>query len=73
LGIFTVLYDQIPDMKNIRYYFLVPALALALSSCGALGKVFKRKEGCPTNGKNVGAEQILSGEAPKKKPRKFRA
>jgi len=29
-----------------------------LSGCS----VFKRKTGCPTDGKNVGAEKILSGD-----------
>lgn len=39
-----------------------------LSSCS----VFKPKYGCPSNGKNVGAERILSGEkVPKAK--KFKA
>lgn len=32
------------------------------SSCGTFKNLFKPKEGCPSNGKNVGAERILSGE-----------
>lgn len=41
---------------------------LGFSSCS----VFKPKYGCPSNGKNVGAERILSGEkVPKAK--KFKA
>ena len=45
----------------------IPAI-LGLASCSAL----KPKSGCPSNGKNVGAERILSGEkVPKAK--KFKA
>jgi hypothetical protein len=45
----------------------VPAI-LGLCSCSVL----KPKSGCPSNGKNVGAERILSGEkVPKAK--KFKA
>jgi len=32
----------------------------------------KNKQGCGTNGKNVGAEKLISGEVPKKTP-KFKA
>ncbi|MDB5196393.1 MAG: hypothetical protein JWP88_764 [Flaviaesturariibacter sp.] len=59
-------------MKNLRSYFGIFLLLLTLSSCGLWNKVFKPKEGCPSNGKNVGAEKIISGEAPKKSP-KFKA
>ncbi|MFY7840491.1 MAG: hypothetical protein ACOVP7_09450 [Lacibacter sp.] len=42
-------------------------LSFVVTSCN----VFKRtpKEGCPTNGKNVGAEKLLSGEKVKKAKR----
>ena len=64
-------------MKNLRYFTITVSLAVLLSSCGLFGNLFKRKTGCPTNGKNVGAEQILSGD-PKatknaKKAKKFRS
>ena len=59
-------------MKILRTLIVFCALILALSSCGMLSNVFKKKEGCGTNGKNVGAEKILSGETPKKTP-KFKA
>jgi hypothetical protein len=59
-------------MKNLRSFIIFSALAFSLSSCGMMSNVFKKKEGCPSNGKNVGAEKILSGETPKKSP-KFRA
>jgi hypothetical protein len=40
---------------------------LIFSSCS----MFKPKYGCPSNGKNVGAEKLLDGNAPK--ARKFKA
>jgi hypothetical protein len=50
---------------------------MLLSSCGFFNKLFKPKYGCPSNGKNVGAEKILSGD-PKaakdvKKAKKFKS
>jgi hypothetical protein len=47
------------------------AFALILVSFVISCNVFKRtpKEGCPSNGKNVGAEKLLSGEKVKKAKR----
>jgi hypothetical protein len=64
-------------MKNLRFFALGLSFMVLLSSCGMLSNLFKRKTGCPTNGKNVGAEKILSGD-PKatkdaKKAKKFRS
>jgi hypothetical protein len=64
-------------MKNLRIFGVALGLMLLLSSCGKLSNMFKRKTGCPTNGKNVGAEKILSGD-PKatkdaKKAKKFKS
>lgn len=64
-------------MKNLRFFAVALGLLVALSSCGKLSNMFKRKTGCPSNGKNVGAEKILSGD-PKamkdvKKAKKFRS
>ncbi len=56
-------------MKFIRCFSFLTMIAFCslLVSCSA-----SRKSGCPSNGKNVGAERILSGEkAPKAK--KFKA
>lgn len=54
-------------MKNKSFILLVSlfALSMALGSCHP-------KYGCPSNGKNVGAERLMSGE---KVPRakKFRS
>lgn len=36
--------------------------SLALSSCKLWDRLFPPKYGCPSNGKNVGAERLLSGE-----------
>jgi hypothetical protein len=64
-------------MKNLRIIGVALSLMVLLSSCGLFSNMFKKKTGCPTNGKNVGAEQILSGD-PKamksvKKAKKFRS
>ncbi len=54
-------------MKQLTKAALIIVLVSIITSCN----VFKRtpKEGCPTNGKNVGAEKILSGEKIKKAKR----
>ena len=44
-------------MKKI---FLVVTVISVLSSCFVFRK--KEKYGCPTNGRNVGAEKIASGD-----------
>jgi len=64
-------------MKNLRFVAVTLSFLVLLASCGKLSNMFKRKTGCPTNGKNVGAEKILSGD-PKamkavKKAKKFRS
>lgn len=64
-------------MKNLRFFAVTLSLTMLLSSCGKGSGLFKRKTGCPSNGKNVGAEKILSGD-PKamksvKKAKKFRS
>lgn len=66
-------------MKKI--YFLYCFLVITtFSSCRLWEKVFPPKYGCATNGKNVGAEQLLSENKDKKKggraarkAKKFRA
>lgn len=64
-------------MKNLRFFTVALSFILLLSSCGMLNNMFKRKSGCPTNGKNVGAEKLMSGdpEAAKaaKKAKKFKS
>ncbi len=64
-------------MKKLRFFAVALSFTMLVSSCGMFSNMFKRKTGCPSNGKNVGAEQILSGD-PKatkaaQKARKFRS
>jgi hypothetical protein len=66
-------------MKKILPSLLLLAVLSTGSGCSFFQNVFKGKEkkGCPSNGANVGAEKILSGdpEAAKsiKKGKKFKA
>jgi hypothetical protein len=41
---------------------LLAALVCTMSSCSVWNKLFGPKYGCPANGKNTGAEKVLSGE-----------
>ncbi len=64
-------------MKSLRFLVVGLSLVLLLTSCRIWNSVFKPKYGCPSNGKNVGAEKILSSD-PKamkdaKKAKKFRS
>lgn len=62
-------------MKLARKFILTSicaALILFGSSCKLWNSVFGPKYGCPSNGKNVGAERILSGEKVPK-ARKFKS
>jgi hypothetical protein len=67
-------------MKPLRSAVLILLLATLVvtgSSCRLWRNMFQPKYGCPSNGKNVGAEKIISGdpEAMKavKKAKKFRS
>ena len=64
-------------MKSLRYLIVIISLTFLLSSCQLWNNIFKPKYGCPSDGKNVGAEKILSGdpEAMKsvKKAKKFKS
>ena len=62
-------------MKTLRLLCLFLSLFILCStgsSCSFVNKVFGPKYGCPSNGRNVGAERILSGEKVPKAP-KFKA
>ncbi|HWJ25573.1 MAG TPA: hypothetical protein VNS32_03465 [Flavisolibacter sp.] len=55
-------------MKTFFYTTVLCCFMLIFSSCS----MFKPKYGCPSNGKNVGAEKLLDGsKVPKAK--KFKA
>ena len=60
-------------MKNFRFLLVVGMISYLVTSCS----LFKRGEGCPTNGKNVGAEQLMTGdpkaEKAARKAKKFRS
>jgi len=64
-------------MRRTVNSILLLVLISSLSSCQVWNKIFKPKYGCPSNGKNVGAEKIISGdpEAMKamKKAKKFKS
>jgi hypothetical protein len=48
--------------KTIFFSFLLITIITGNSSCGAIHNLFGPKYGCPSDGRNVGAERILSGE-----------
>jgi hypothetical protein len=64
-------------MKNLRFFAITLSLTMLLSSCGMFSNLFKKKSGCPSNGKNIGAEKLMSGdpkaEKAAKKAKKFRS
>jgi len=48
--------------KKILPLLLASAIIFCNCSCRLYNNIFGPKYGCPSNGKNVGAERILSGE-----------
>jgi len=58
--------------KPILLLFFLTILLIGGSSCGWMHSMFGPKYGCPSDGKNVGAERILSGEKVPRGP-KFKA
>ena len=64
-------------MRNLRIYLTAVTIAMLFSSCSLWGNLFKPKYGCPGNGKNVGAEKIISGDPDAmksvKKAKKFKS
>ena len=59
-------------MKSFRSILVLVILSLMLSSCSLWNKVFGPKYGCPSNGRNVGAEKLLSGDMSTKEMKKAR-
>jgi hypothetical protein len=59
--------------KPILAITVLSFLMMATTSCN----LFKKGSGCPTNGKNVGAEKLLSGdpagEKAARKAKKFKS
>ncbi len=64
-------------MKNLRFFAIAVSLVMLLSSCSVWNKMFGPKYGCPTNGKNVGAEKLANGdpdaEKAARKAKKFKS
>jgi hypothetical protein len=64
-------------MKAVRTLFICVSLMVALSSCKLWGNIFKPKYGCKTDGRNIGAEKLATGdpEAEKaaRKAKKFKS
>ena len=58
--------------KTILLFVSLAFLLTSVSSCGAMHSLFGPKYGCPSDGKNIGAERILSGEKVPRSP-KFKA
>ena len=60
-------------MKKILTIIITTGIVIGLASCS----MFKPKYGCPTNGKNIGAEKLASGdpdaEKAARKAKKFRS
>jgi len=55
--------------KKILPILLLTLICISTSSCGVINSLFGPKYGCPSNGKNVGAERLLSGEKVPKAPK----
>ena len=64
-------------MKNLRFIFITVSLIFLLSSCRVWSNLFGTKYGCPTNGKNIGAEKLAGGdpkaEKEARKAKKFKS
>lgn len=62
------------NMKNLSKLLVMLAVLVLLSSCG----IFRsKKTGCPSDGKNIGAEKLASGdpaaEKAARKAKKFKS
>ena len=64
-------------MKNLKFFAMILSLTMLVSSCGLWHSMFKPKYGCPSNGKNIGAEKLASGdpkaEKAARKAKKFKS
>lgn len=64
-------------MRKLLTYLLLIVFLSSLSSCRLWNNLFKPKYGCPSNGKNIGAEKIISGDPAAmkemKKAKKFKS
>jgi hypothetical protein len=64
-------------MKNLRFFTILLSMVLLLSSCSVWNSLFKPKYGCPSNGKNIGAEKLVTDDPESakaaRKAKKFRS
>lgn len=64
-------------MRKFLTALLLVVFLSSLSSCRIWNNLFKPKYGCPSNGKNIGAEKIISGDPQAmkemKKAKKFKS
>lgn len=64
-------------MRKVRIPLLLTALIFTLSSCSIWNSIFPPKHGCPSDGKNIGAEKLMSGdpdaEKAARKAKKFKS
>jgi hypothetical protein len=57
-------------MKAVRYLTIISSFSFLVTSCS----LFKAKRGCPSNGRNVGAERVLEmSKKEQKRAGKFKA
>jgi hypothetical protein len=57
-------------MKTVRYIFILSSFSFLVTSCN----MFNAKRGCPSNGRNVGAERTLDmSKKEQRKAGKFKA
>lgn len=63
-------------MKSFRLILFGALILFTLSSCKLWNNLFGPKYGCKTDGKNIGAERVLNGDAESmkaaKKAKKFK-
>ncbi len=57
-------------MKSLRFLLILTVVSVMFSSCGLWNKLFGPKYGCPSNGRNVGAEKLISGDMSSKEMKK---
>lgn len=77
MGCKFVIMKTVNYMKSIRIITMALIMVFMLSSCKVWNSIFPPKYGCPTNGKNVGAEKLMSGdpkaEKAARKAKKFKS
>ena len=70
LQYFLLSLYQTVTMKAARFFIISFSISLIVSSCN----LFKPKYGCPSDGRNVGAERVLEQtKKEQRKTKKFKA